>query len=391
MSVHGFLCKPQGSSAGHLSLEKILEESTWKESSFCNMGFSSFSFLIAAPDSCLLLSGPVQASLRETNSRKLVNGLCSELKESVTEEDIRTSREPQKLFEKLAADLKAMWSIGNSRMVAKNILVCLKYHEVTLESSLCLFDAVKRHLESPVQEYYEIGAVLTAAITGAPVDEELKECSYFGDVFSELSSSRKCGEENVASECAYTDPIEEIFRGKIEVKNHVPPPSRRYRYLQQALDILDDSRDFEVRCEAFQQLPSLIKKTSVWMLNIVFQRCFDTLVLNDDNETAALDGLKALYFKHSATFYMAVDFMNSNKSTLRTRLLVVEFTSQLVDLVDSKTTESLLIYFLCTANEALLKHNFIIHNARCLLQKALAKVGMESRLFAMVRSQASAT
>lgn len=335
----------------------------------------------------MLQPGPAETALREACCRKLVGGLCSGPGDIATEDEIKASEEPHKLFGKLAADLKAMRSVENSRMVARSIMVCLRHHELTLESSLCLFDAIKQYLESPVREYYEIGAVLTAAITGAPIGEELSKCSDFEDVLEELSS-RRSSEDNAASKCASTSPSEEIFREEIEVKNSIPPPSRRYRYLQQALDVLDDSRDFEARREAFQQLPDLIKKTSVWMLNTVFRRCFDTLVLNDDNEAAALEGLKALYFKHSATFSMAVDFMNSNKSTLRTRLLVVEFASQLVDLVDSKTTESQLIYFLCTANEAFLKHNFIIHNTRCLLQKALAKVGVESRLFAMLRSQA---
>lgn len=353
------------------------------------MVLPTLSFLLTAPDSHSLMSGPVQAALRETNSRKLEHNLCSEPGSIAEEENMRTSREPQKLFERLAADLKAMWSVENSRVVARNILVSLKYHEPALKSSLCLFDAIKQYLESHVREYHEIGAVLTAAITGNQLDKGLRECSYFEDVLAELICSRKSGDENIASKSASTSPSEKIFREEIEVKNRVPPPSKRWRYLQQALDVIDDSRDPDTRHEAFQQLPCLIRKTSVWMLNTVFRRCFDALVLNDDNEVAALEGLKALYFKCSATFYLAVDFMNSSKSTLKTRLLVIEFTSQLVDLLDGNAVESQLIYFLCTANEAFLKHNFIIHNARCLLQKALAKVGVESELFVMLRSQVS--
>lgn len=324
--------------------------------------------------------------LREADC--VVAGDSLRARHAAMEEAEEDPREPQELFKKLAADLKAMQSIGHNRAVAKSILVCLLHHEPSLESSLSLFDSIRHHLESPVREYYEIGAILTAAITGAPVDEELDECRYFENVLAELGRRRMSEEYSTGSRHAYASPSEEIFRGEFEVKNSIPPQTRHYRYLQQALDVLEDEKSAEAKHGAFEQLPRLIEKTSMWMLSTVFKRCFDALTLNDDNEAAALEGLKALYFKHTATFYMAVDFMNSRAATLRTRLLVIEFTSQLVGLVDSEITEKQLIYFLCTANEAFLKHNFIIHNIRCLLQKALAKVGLGGELFAMLRSWA---
>ncbi|KAL0266005.1 UNVERIFIED_CONTAM: hypothetical protein PYX00_011722 [Menopon gallinae] len=341
----------------------------------------SLSFLFAPAHNRQLLSGPVVTVPREAD--------CTAAGDTATEEDAVVPEEPQVLFRKLAADLKAMRSIGHNRAVAKRILACLRHSEPTLESSLSLFDSIRHHLESPVREYYEIGAVLTAAITGAPIGEELRDCRHFGDVLTELARCRTREEDGTEGRRACTGPCKEIFRKEHEVRNSIPPRTRHYRYLQQALDVLEDEKNVEAKRAAFEQLPRLIEKTSAWMLGTSFRRCFDALTLNDDNEAVALEGLKALYFRCAATFYMAVDFMNSRAATLRTRLLVIEFTSQLVDLVNSEVAEKQMIYFLCSANEALLKHNFIIHNIRCLLQKALVRVGQGSRLFAMLESQAA--
>lgn len=287
-------------------------------------------------------------------------------KREVCEVFLKEFADPTRLFKDLSLLFSTMQDIEYDKFIAINILLSLKHHDLDTDSAMSIFESVKVHLESPIRKYYERGSLLTAAVTGNTVDEDLGEYACF-----EKYLPAKCTAAKAQSGASHRLPTSEcVFRDEFEVKNTIPIKTRVYRYIQQALDDLESEENPDVKANAFACLPSLIGKASPWMIKIVFERTFDVLMNNDACGPMAVDGLMALYLKHTLTFYAAIDFFCSHEATIPTQLLIIEFATQLVDTVDVDIIETLLTYFVTRINSTHLSHNFVVHNIKVLFQHA---------------------
>lgn len=331
----------------------------------------------------------------------------------ISEERIREAGDPKELFMDLGTKFRLMQDLEYDKFIAANILVALRYHKMDLESLLCMFEGIRAHLESPVKEYHERGSLLTSVITENKICEDISEYEYFkqyinvsfehnlsgkktvkwccevrdescgercaqknGNDTSQSSDTKKHGGKKITEE--FKSVSAGMFREKFEVKSEIPIKLRRYRYIQEALAVLESKEKPGMKHKAFMQMPSLINKASTWMLKTVFETTFCTLVRWDGCEDVVVEGLQALCCKFPVVFYMAIDLLNSRESSLRIKLALVEFASRTIEAAEMDTAKMLLKYLLDKADQKHLGNSFVVHNIACLLHRFLERLGLSA-------------